>query len=143
MTFNEEHTLVTYKSMIKMSLEGLKTLFIVNGGAVVAMLAYLGQSSEGPVAAQHALWPLTCFIAGIVSCVFSFVGAYTTQFILLNENLGRRQKASHMNILWTTVASVLISLICFAAGAFSCVKVISTYGIPSQAKTIIPNCTQK
>ena len=143
MTFDEEHTLETYKSMITMSLEGLKTIFIVNGGAVVAMLAYLGQSPQGPIAAHHAWVPLGCFIAGIVFCVISFVGAYATQFILLNENLGRRQKASHMNILWITVGFVVMSLGCFVGGSISSVKVISTYGITATTKVSASACSPK
>lgn len=43
MSFNEEHALETYKSLITVSMEGLKTLLLINGGAVVAMLAFLGQ----------------------------------------------------------------------------------------------------
>jgi len=46
MSFEEGHALETYKSMLSISVEGLKALLLINGGAVVAMLAYLGQSSQ-------------------------------------------------------------------------------------------------
>ena len=48
-----EHTSETYRSLISISMEGLKTLLLINGGAVVALLAYLGQSPQGPRLAPH------------------------------------------------------------------------------------------
>jgi len=43
MTFDEEHALETYKSLIGFGTEGLKAMQLLNGGAIVALLAYLGQ----------------------------------------------------------------------------------------------------
>jgi hypothetical protein len=83
MSFHEDHTLETYKSMISMSVEGLKTLLLINGGAVVAMLAYLGQASQGQAAAQHARLPLACFITGIIFCFFAFVGSLHNTIFLV------------------------------------------------------------
>jgi hypothetical protein len=51
----KEHALETYRSLIAISLAGLKTLMLINGGAVVALLAYLGQSPQGPSLAPHIL----------------------------------------------------------------------------------------
>lgn len=38
----KEHALETYKSLIQTSVEGMKLLTLLNGGAAVALLAYLG-----------------------------------------------------------------------------------------------------
>lgn len=126
MSFNEEHALETYKSLISVSMEGLKSLLLIHGGAVVAVVAFLGQSSLGPELAAHFWWPLGFFIAGLTLCVLAFVGSYATQFALFNERLGRAYKGPrHMVCLWATVLLVFLSIAAFAAGAFSSVHVLS------------------
>ena len=40
------HTDETYKSVISISQESFKAPLLLNGGAVVALLAYLGQSPD-------------------------------------------------------------------------------------------------
>ena len=143
MSFEEDHALETYKSMLSISVEGLKALLLINGGAVVAMLAYLGQSSQGQAVALHA-WPaLAFFIAGIFSCVLAFVGAYITQFVLFNEAASRKsnERPPHMKALWVAVVFVALSLFCFAAGAFSSIRVLSRYGVAPSVK--VPTCVTK
>ena len=38
----EWHIVETFKGLINLSIEGLKALLLINGGAAVAILAYLG-----------------------------------------------------------------------------------------------------
>jgi hypothetical protein len=42
MAIEDEHAIETFKSLILVSLQGLKLLALFNGGAAVALLAYLG-----------------------------------------------------------------------------------------------------
>ena len=128
MTFDEEHALETYKSLISVSMEGLKTLLLVNGGAVVAIVAFLGQSSLGPGLAPHFWWPLGFFVAGVTSCTCAFIGSYFTQFSLYNEQFpGRKyQGPKHMVCLWVTFFLILLSVTCFALGAFSSISALSS-----------------
>lgn len=127
MAFNEEHAIETYRSLISISIAGLKTLLLINGGAVVAVLAYLGQSPQGPRLAPHIWWPLGSFVAGVACCAFAFLGSYATQFALYNESVSPESYKGprHMTFLWITVALVMLSLVCFASGAFSSVWVLS------------------
>jgi hypothetical protein len=145
MSFHDDHALETYKSMISVSTEGLKTLLLINGGAVVAMLAYLGQSSQGAAVAPHAWGPLAFFIAGIFFCVLAFVGSYITQFVLFNEVTRQKpdSESNHMGVLWTAVVFVALSLICFAAGAFTSVRALAKYGSVSSATPHVPTCIVK
>ena len=53
MDLQKEHALETYRSLISISLAGLKTLLLVNGGAVVALLTYLEHSPQGASLASH------------------------------------------------------------------------------------------
>ena len=127
MDFREEHAIETYRSLISITLAGLKTLMLINGGAVVAILAYLGQSPQGPVLAPRVLWPLGAFVAGVVFCVFAFLGSYQTQFALYNEAVHQQPSRGIAHMTWQriTIALVLLSCASFAIGAFSSVWLLS------------------
>lgn len=130
MTFQDDHKLETYKSMISISVEGFKTLLLINGGAVVAMLAYLGQSARGSEVAPHVRCPLTFFVLGIFAATLSFFGSYITQFQLYNECLtGAAGKVRHMWVVYPTAAVALLSAIFFIIGAFSSVSVLSNHAV--------------
>jgi hypothetical protein len=56
MSFNTDHALETFKSLISISVELLRSLLLLNGGAIVALLAYIGQASNGAVVALGAVF---------------------------------------------------------------------------------------
>jgi len=120
MDLQKEHALETYRSLISISLAGLKTLLLVNGGAVVALLTYLEHSPQGASLASHAFWSLGAFIAGVVLCVAAFFGSYQTQFTLYNETVSPASVAGLSHMVWQriTFGLVLLSCIAFAVGAF-------------------------
>lgn len=128
MSFLEEHAAETYRSMISVSVEGFKTLLLINGGAVVAMLAYLGQSTHGPELAARAAWPLGAFIVGLGCAAVAFVGSYATQFALYNETVSPSSYKGprHMVFVWATLFVVVLSFSAFACGAVSSVRVLSS-----------------
>jgi hypothetical protein len=123
--FRKEHAIETYRSLISISLAGFKTLMLINGGAVVAILAYLGQSPQGPTLAPRVLWSLGAFVAGVLFCVGAFFGSYQTQFKLYNESISPTTKPSHMKWQGITMTFVLLSCLAFAVGAFSSVWLLS------------------
>lgn len=129
MSYDEDHALETFKSLISVSMEGLKILLLVNGGAVVAILAFLGQSTLGPKLAPHFWWPIAFFVGGVVFCTLAFIGSYFTQFALYNEHFPHRKYRGpkHMSCLWVTLALVLVSVLCFASGSFASVSVLANY----------------
>jgi hypothetical protein len=115
-----EHTADTYRSLISFSVECLKALLLVNGGAVVALLAYLGHSSHGAQLAFHFRCPLAAFVVGVASSALAFLPAYATQFALYNESVSAKtyKGPRHMTFLWVTFALVVVSFVAFGAGAF-------------------------
>jgi hypothetical protein len=125
--FRKEHAIETYRSLISITLAGLKTLMLINGGAVVALLAYLGQSPQGPTLAPRVLWSLGSFVAGVVFCVFAFLGSYQTQFALYNESLSPARNSGFPHMKWQriTIGFVLLSCVAFIIGAFSTVWLLS------------------
>src|SRR4030095_14550207 len=112
MGFRKEHAIETYRSLISISLAGLKTLMLINGGAVVALLTYLGPSPQGPNLAAHVLWSLCAFVAGVVFCVAAFFGSYQTQFALYNESVSPATKSGLPHMKWQriTIAFVLLRI---------------------------------
>lgn len=140
MSYDHDHALETFKSLISISMEGLKTLLLVNGGAVVAILAFLGQSTLGPSLAPHFWWPIAYFVSGLAFCTVAFIGSYLTQYSLYNEHFPERgyKGPKHQTCLWVTLILVLLSTSLFGLGAFKSISVIATQFDPanSQATSI-------
>jgi hypothetical protein len=73
--------------------EALKMLALVNGGAAVAVLTYLGNlvSHSSPGAATPDMTPaLHWHCGGLLATTVAFVVAYVTQLLLYNEEIRRR-----------------------------------------------------
>jgi hypothetical protein len=68
------HLEETYKALIPLSIEAIKMLALVNGGAAVAILAYLGNIA-GHASAAHQpnmVRPLVWFSAGLLVTAITF-----------------------------------------------------------------------
>src|SRR4051812_393584 len=128
MDLQKEHALETYRSLISISLAGLKTLMLINGGAVVALLTYLEHSPQGATLASQAFWSLGAFVAGVVFCVAAFFGSYQTQFTLYNETVSPAEVAGLSHKVWQriTVGPVLFKLHCLRSRRIlQCIDAIS------------------
>lgn len=127
MTFNEEHALETFKSLITVAMEGLKALLLINGGAVIALLAFLGQSPLGANLAPHFWWPIGFFVAGVVTCTLAFVASYFTQFSLYNESFPNRnyRGPKHTKCLLIGLLFAFTSVTLFGLGSFESLKVFA------------------
>ena len=126
MSFNADHALETYKSLITISFEVLRSLLLLNGGAIIALLAYLGQAKNGAEIAKHATYPLSWFVGGLILSLMAFIGSYLTQLALYQESVhSETYKGSHTRWLWPSIVVGFLSLVAFAVGAFSAVAVLS------------------
>jgi hypothetical protein len=80
------HIEETFKGLIALSIELLKALLLINGGAAVAILAYLGNLASHPVAhLPNMKNALLCFAGGVFTTALAFIAAYFTQFRLYYE----------------------------------------------------------
>ena len=118
MSIDDDHALETYKSLISFGTEALKALQLLNGGAIVALLAYLGQAKL-PHSTQSIFAPLVLFVVGLSLGTLCFLGAYLTQFALFNESVrpSGYNGRPHTFWLWCTVIVAGLSLASFVAGA--------------------------
>lgn len=132
MNFKKTHAAETYKSLISISVEGLKSVLLLNGGSIVAILTYLGHASSGPQLAVRIKCSLIWFVVGLVTVGLAFVTSYFTQFALYNESINPKKYKGpkHERYLWGTLILAILSLASFAFGAFSAVTALSMGAIP-------------
>lgn len=71
--------------MISIATEGIKTLVLLNGGAIVALLGFLGQVANRKEQAPEAYCPLALFVLGLICACVCYFTSYLTQFTLFNE----------------------------------------------------------
>jgi hypothetical protein len=126
------HLTETYKSLIAISVEALKLLVLVNGGAAIALLAYLGsfasRASAG-VSPPNLVWPLSFYSLGVFVTVLAFGISYVTQLRLYNEEINIRAGYTvprvHAWLLWVGIALALGAAVAFGIG---CVLAALTIG---------------
>lgn len=119
---SDSHWIETYRSLVTLSIEGFKFAALANGGAAVALLAYLGNAAGKGSRAPDVSCAMAAFLAGLVACGLALLFAYFTQLKLLNESRdGVRPKFSHDWLLWSAIASFSFSLVSFAFGSYQAV----------------------
>lgn len=127
----KEHAVETYKSLIQIALEGFKLLAVLNGGAAVALLAYLGNVAGKGAAVPDMRLPMGAFLFGLVFCGLCFITSYFTQFALYNESMefpSRGFYSKHQLWLGLSVALVLVSIAAFATGSYMAVTRFQVQG---------------
>ncbi len=119
----KEHLIETYRGMIALATGALKAVLFLNGGAAIALLAFLSNiwGWEGDSGALDLVVPMIWFVAGLVMGGVGFLTAYLTQLALYNESLLPYKKFAgwrdHRRWLWITIGTVSLSIVCFGAGA--------------------------
>ena len=120
------HLNETYKSLITISIEAFKFCALANGGAAVAILAYLGNVAAKtdvttPIGIRCAMG---AFLFGLVMCGLSMVCAYLTQLQLFNEEKLQRvpeelrgNSISHAAFLRPALIFLVASLMAFCEGS--------------------------
>jgi uncharacterized membrane protein YidH (DUF202 family) len=120
---SDQHWIETYKSLITLSIEGFKFALFANGGAAVALLAYLGNVSGKGSSVPDMHCAMAKFLVGIVACGLAMVFAYLTQLQLLNES--RRgavpPRLSHAWPLWAAIILFVVSIVLFGVGSWQSV----------------------
>lgn len=70
------------------SIGGFKTLILINGGAVIALLTYAGHNSDSVLATQWS-GAFLAYIAGLVSAVLAYLAGYLSQASFMQESMLR------------------------------------------------------
>lgn len=107
----------TYRSMITIANEGFKFLALANGGAVVAILAYLGNVTKNGCSILDMSQAMRAFLVGLVLCGGAMVSAYELQRRRLNS-IKDGKDTEGAPLLKITLWLSLLSLVAFAYGSF-------------------------
>ena len=116
----KEHALETYKSLINISVVGLKLLALLNGGAAVALLAFIGNISDKGLLIPDMRVPMGFFLGGLSFVGIAFFLSYRTQYILYQEEMqGLQKQERRRHVFWLIFASIsaMLSLLFFIIGS--------------------------
>ena len=131
------HLEETYKGLVPLSIEAIKMLALVNGGAAVAILAYLGSiAGHAPAAPQpDMVSPLAWFSAGLLTAAITFIVAYHTQLLLYEEETllseGKSVTRKHQ---WGIRLGSLLLLFAAVAFGIGCITAASAIKKASHAR---------
>lgn len=106
----------TFRSLVTLATEGFKFCALANGGAAVAILAYLGDvaGKSGPVPDMRCA--MASFLFGLLLCGCAMLFAYLAQLARLNLLADGKDTRGD----WRVVASItfiVLSLIFFGIGS--------------------------
>ena len=110
-----------FEAAVEFAILAIRTLILINGAAVIALLTFVGQvwandQHNGSAMAHILFWPLLCFLIGLVMAVLTTMLAYLTQMITTEHGGGSIPPRSKKLRLIAIISSFL-SVTGFAAGA--------------------------
>lgn len=126
--FKQEHALETYRGMLQSASSGVKYVVVVNGGAVIALLAHLGNEAAKGGLLPNLSTSLSWFLAGIVFGGLASVSVYATNFVLFNEVVGNeipRWLRGHMFWLIVSLTLIVAGIAFFAIGSYVGIRALS------------------
>lgn len=143
------HRQETYKTLVTLAVEAVKFCALANGGAVVALLAYLGNvHAKAPqMGAPNLTGAITWFLGGLAFSGVLVAASYATQVLIFNDSFQHsyirkdgRKDGRHKLPHRVAVGAFVLSLGCFVAGAWSAVAAWSqqatlTHSSPTGAST--------
>jgi len=101
-------------SVIALMLESAKAMLLLNGGAIVALLAFVGQASDRVSLAAASIRPFSAFLSGIVFASMALISTYLAE-ASDRETGGRSQLAGPTRK--AAELSLILSFIAFGVGA--------------------------
>jgi hypothetical protein len=120
----EWHIAETFKGLINLGIETLKALLLINGGAAVAILAYLGSLASRPSIAHlpDVKNALICFAVGVFATALAFITAYFMQLTLYYEERARHEgepfSTRHPIVMGIAALFLVVSAGAFGAGCW-------------------------
>ena len=114
--FGNNHYFETYKSLVALATEGFKFVALINGGAAVALLSYLGSvSGTGHVPDMRSA--MFMFLGGLACCGVSMLFAYLTQLRRLND-IAENTNTKPSWRLSVALVFFILGLVLFISGAW-------------------------
>ena len=125
---NNWHQEETYKSLMLYGNNALKFILLINGGAVIALLTFLGNLLKNTNNLEIDMsWAMGCFLLGIIVGGIANLTAYFAQLKLYNESIGNTNSTTHMKWVYTTLGFVILGIILFTIGSILTLNELQSY----------------
>ncbi len=115
----------TYKTLSTYGSSAIKTVLLLNGGAVLSLLTFLGNFLKNGGTSLDMAWPMGCFLTGIILGSTANILAYFTQLSAFNSRVTEENKISHWitdvnYIRWfnSIMVCIVLGVLLFCVGAF-------------------------
>jgi len=112
----EQYAIEAYKSLTTTGVEAAKAALLLNGGAAVAFIAFLGNLLANKHDLPNLEHPLICYLAGLISAGFALVLVCLVNLRVYNEDV-RQLPARYPWLLRPAIILVVASYLCFIAGS--------------------------
>ncbi|MDK4215887.1 hypothetical protein [Pantoea agglomerans] len=114
----------TFKSVITVGANACRAFMIMNGGAAIALLAFLGniwEKDSAPAASKAIALSLAIFCAGVLASGLCAGLTYFAQSAYGNSELAKNKKWALSGQILNVLACIsgLLSLVAFGFGSFS------------------------
>ncbi|MDQ1328692.1 MAG: hypothetical protein QG567_1070 [Campylobacterota bacterium] len=117
---NNWHKQETYRSLIHYGTNAIKFVFLINSGAIIALLTFIGNLLEKSNYTNSDIkYAFYYFIGGIVSSGIATVFAYLTQLNLYNES---SMQTGHVWTLRISMFFVLLGIVLFCLGSICAIN---------------------
>jgi hypothetical protein len=103
------HQTETYKSLISFAIELFKILALINGGAAIALLSFVGANRAEIGDIEGFKTALIGFALGVICVPLALMMGYFTQFAMFYEGEGRFKRRYHLVWLAFGLLFVLLS----------------------------------
>lgn len=120
-----------HEAAVGYALATLKTLTLVNGGAIIALLTFIGNDNVKPEK-EAIFWSFVVFSVGLALSTLDHGLAYFVQESYLNSASNRMEGANVRatdkrgnRLISCAALCCLMSLVCFVAGAFVALDAIT------------------
>lgn len=111
----------TYRSLISISVELYKTLLLLNGGAIIALLTYIGSKQTPATMGAEFNFSIYTFITGLFCVPIAFVFSYLVQMGIYNRFLRPNQRGKRDKLIdiyfYGAMFFTVISILCFGSGS--------------------------
>lgn len=121
---NNWHKEETYKSLIHYGTSAIKFVFIVNSGAILAMLTFLGNLIKNNVIFSNDIkYSMYYFIGGLIASGIATFFAYFTQLKLYEFP----EENNYVWFLRLSMFFVVLGMLSFILGSFSSINLLIAF----------------
>jgi len=115
--FHKEAQIEQFKSVMQVSVLALRSAMIINGGAAIALLTFLGNMKDTSGMACFVN-SLQFYIAGVALAALATGTSYFAQYRYLHELKNNNSKSRGQYFTCLTIALVFLAYAAFIGGGF-------------------------